>query len=91
MQAPITISNIADLIAHNYTFRAHCENCRHSGVVNLEQLGERLGSDHSYLRTELAGKFKCSVCKGREVAGIISPPTRLVPGSVSTERPQFTQ
>ncbi len=38
-------------------------------------------ADHKYLRSDMAGKFKCSVCKGsackgREVGGIISPPNQ---------------
>jgi hypothetical protein len=57
-------------------------NCAHSGDIDLERLGDRLGRDHSYLRADLAGKFKCSACDGREVANIVTPPTKLVPGSI---------
>ena len=80
-QAPITISTIADLIAHNYSLTMHCQHCGHSTVIDLKRLGDRLGYLHSYLRKDMVGKFKCSVCKGREIAGIISPPTKLVPRS----------
>jgi hypothetical protein len=30
-------------------------NCAHSGDIDLERLGDRLGRDHSYLRADLAG------------------------------------
>jgi hypothetical protein len=54
---------------------ANCMHCQHSQALDLVDLRERLGPDHSVLHDDLAPKLKCSKCGGKKVGPIISPPT----------------
>lgn len=73
----IRFTTVQELIDGDYTLHAHCHNwhCQNNQALDLADLRERLGPDHSILHDDLAPKLKCSKCGGKKVGIIISPPT----------------
>lgn len=69
MPAPIVIDTIRELIDHRYKLTAHCERreCRHTAVLDLAALCERLGPGHSTLKAALVPRLRCRRCGGKAI------------------------
>jgi hypothetical protein len=73
----LVIDTIGDLIDEGHELMVYCYNtsCRHGASVDLEALTAKLGRDHGSMHADLAHKFRCSKCGGRNVGFKLHPPT----------------
>lgn len=73
----LTNRTIQDQIDNGATVRVYCHNqrCRHSAVLDLLKLRDKLGPDHGAMHDDLAWKLRCSKCGGKKVGLIYAPGT----------------
>lgn len=66
---------IQSLIDDNGTLDVWCHAplCGHHQRLDLIKLRDRLGPDHGAMHDDLAHKFRCSKCGGKQVGLIYTP------------------
>ena len=69
MTGPAVIDRIQALIDHDYSLSAWCGPCNRHVKLDLQQLGQQLGFDHSTMHADLTHKLKCENCQ-RKCTGI---------------------
>lgn len=67
-----TLDTIGALIKMEHNLRAYCNACHHCVKLDLQSLGQRLGFDHSTMHNDLVPRLKCSKCKSKDIALILS-------------------
>lgn len=52
------------------TLEAWCNSCRHSNLVDVLKLRDRLGPDHGSLHDDIVHLFRCSECQSKDIGFI---------------------
>jgi len=60
-----------------FSVSAHCNQCQHSTVIELDALIARLGPDFVAIGNPnpLAAKLSCARCRGRDISLILNAPS----------------
>ena len=79
----IRTDTLGGLLERGYSVTAHCHSCRHSSVLDLARLAERLGRGFVAVGdpNPLVRLLRCQKCQGKSLGLIISPPNVPMPSA----------